>query len=265
MFFVLAKVLWFLLQPSSLMVGAILLGAALSRTRWCRLGRRLMWGAVSALLVCGLTPLGDVLIRPLEVRFARPDLGSGPPVAGIIVLGGAEDGHADGAPELAPLGEAAERYTEAAALARRLPEARLVFSGGSGALIGATAPEAETAARLFEALGIPRARITLESKSRDTYENARSTAGMLRPAPGERWLLVTSAWHMPRAIGCFRAAGFAAEAWPVDYRTPDRLQPLRFHDSIPVGLRLVDLATKEYAGLAIYYATGRTRALLPGP
>jgi uncharacterized SAM-binding protein YcdF (DUF218 family) len=264
-FFLLAKVLWFLLQPSSLMVGAVAAGAALAPTRRCRLGRRLLRGGAIALLVCGLTPVGDVLIRPLESRFPRPALTPQTPIAGIIVLGGGEDGHADGSPQLAALNEAAERYTEAVALARRLPEARLVFSGGSGALLEASAPEAETAARLFEALGVPRERITLERASRDTYENALFTARILKPKAGEHWLLVTSAWHMPRAMGCFRRAGFTVEAWPVDYRTPGRLQPLRFHTSVPEGLRRIDFVVREYAGLVIYYLTGRTRELLPGP
>jgi uncharacterized SAM-binding protein YcdF (DUF218 family) len=269
-FFVLAKVLWFLLQPSSLMVGAVLGGAALSPTSWCRLGRALLWSGVAALLVCGLTPLGDLLIRPLESRFPRaeidrPGADAGRPITGIIVLGGAEDGHADGSPQLAALNEAAERYTEAVALARRLPQARVVFSGGSGLLLEASAPEAESAGRLFEALGVPRERITLETKSRDTYENAQLTARLVNPMPDERWLLVTSAWHMPRAMGCFRRAGFAVEAWPVDYRTPRRLDPLRFHSSIPEGLRRIDFVTKEYIGLITYYLAGRTPALLPGP
>jgi uncharacterized SAM-binding protein YcdF (DUF218 family) len=269
-FFVLAKVLWFLLQPSSLLIGVVVAGALLGPTRWCRLGRRLVWGGAVALLICGLTPLGDVLIRPLEARFPRADVdppanGSARPIAGIIVLGGGEDGHAADSPQLAALNEAAERYTEAVALARRLPQARLVFSGGSGAHIAAAVPEAEPAGRLFAALGIPKDRITLETQSRDTHENALFSARLLRPRPNERWLLVTSAWHMPRAMGCFRRAGFAVEAWPVDYRTPRRLQLVRLHSSIPEGLRRIDLVVREYVGLVAYYAAGRTGALWPAP
>jgi uncharacterized SAM-binding protein YcdF (DUF218 family) len=278
-FFVLAKVLWFLLQPSSLMIGAVIAGGALAATRWCRLGRGLLWGGGVALLICGLTPLGDVLVRPLEDRFPRADIGGSEtgepgtaaerpvkrPVIGIIVLGGSEDGHAADAPQLAALNEAAERYTEAVALARRLPQARLVFSGGSGALVVAGPQEAEVAGRLFEALGVPRHRMTLEAKSRDTFENAQFTARIVNPKPGERWLLVTSAWHMPRAMGCFRRAGFAVEAWPVDYRTPRRLDPLRFHNSIPEGLKRIDVVMREYVGLVAYHAAGRTDALWPAP
>jgi uncharacterized SAM-binding protein YcdF (DUF218 family) len=266
MFFVLAKVLWFLLQPSTLMVGAVLAGTALSATRWCRLGRRLAWAGALALAVCGVAPLGDALIEPLESRFQRPDLDRvGPPIAGIIVLGGGEDGHAAGTPELAGLNEAAERYTETAALARRLPAARIVFSGGSGRLLTVEEPEAEEAGRLFTALGIDHGRITLESKSRNTYENAVLTAAIVKPAPGQRWLLVTSAWHMPRAVGCFRRAGFAVEAWPVDYRAPRPLDVTRVYGSVPEGLRRVDIVMREYVGLVAYYLTGRTESLLPGP
>ena len=266
MFFLLAKVLWFLLQPSSLMVVAVLAGTVLAATRWRRLGRGLLWGAAIAFLICGLSPLGDVLIQPLEDRFPRAEIDRlGPSITGIIVLGGGEDQRAAGSPQLAALNEAAERYTEAVVLARRLPDARLIFSGGSGALLATGPTEAETAGRLFEALGVASDRITLESKSRDTYENAQFTARILSPTPNQRWLLVTSAWHMPRAMGCFRRAGFAVEAWPVDYRTPRRLDMTRIHNSVPEGLRRIDFVTREYVGLVIYYLTGRTDALMPGP
>ncbi len=266
MFYVLAKVVWTLLQPSSLMIGAVILGTVLMATRWRRLARTLLWCGILALLVGGLSPLGDVLTRPLEHRFEPPDLErTGPSIAGIIVLGGGADLQVPGSSQIAGLNEAAERYTEAVALARRLPGARLVFTGGSGGLLTVDAPEAETAKRLFEALGVARDRITLEADSRDTYENALYTARLLQPKPGQRWLLVTSAWHMPRAMGCFRKAGLAVEPWPVDYRTPRRLDLTRVHASVPEGLRRIDFISKEYVGLVVYYLTGRTDALLPGP
>ncbi len=266
MFFVLAKVLWFVLQPSTLVVGAVIAGAALSGTAWRRLSRWLLWGGIAALLVIGLSPLADVMVRPLEARFARADIDkAGAPVAGIIVLGGAEDGRGGDTVEIAGLNEAAERYTEGVALARRLPAARLVFTGGSATLIRSGPVEADTAMRLFLALGVPRERITLETQSRDTHENAVFTARLVAPKPGERWLLVTSAWHMPRAIGCFRKAGFAVEAWPVDYRAPPRLDPTLWNTSVPDGLRRVDFITREYIGLVAYYLAGRTDALLPRP
>jgi uncharacterized SAM-binding protein YcdF (DUF218 family) len=265
-FFILAKVFWFLLQPSSLMLAMVIAGATLAFTTWRRLARGLLWGAVAALLICGLSPLGDVLIRPLEQRFPRVELNLlGAPITGIIVLGGAEDNRAMDIPQLAGLNEAAERYTEAVVLARRLPAARLVFSGGSGALLTTEPAEAETAGRLFEALGIAKDRITLESKSRDTCENALFSARLLDPRPEQRWLLVTSAWHMPRAMGCFRRARFPVEAWPVDYRAPRRLSLAQCNRSISEGLRRVDIVAREYVGLAVYYLAGRIDTVFPAP
>lgn len=264
MFFYAAKILWFLLQPSSFLLGCVIAGAALALTRWRRLSGTLLWVGILGLLVGGLSPLGDALIRPLESRFPRTEI-DGTGIAGIIVLGGGEDSRAAHSPQLAPLNEAAERYTEAVALARRLPEARIIFTGGSGMLVTTGPQEADVAGRLFEALGVPKERLTLESQSRDTYENARFTARLADPKPGERWLLVTSAWHMPRAMGCFRQAGFAVEPWPVDYRTSGGLSMLRLQSSIPEGMRRIDFVVREYVGLVVYYLTGRTGALLPRP
>ena len=263
MFFYAAKLLWFLAQPSTLIVGAVVLAAILCTTSWCRLGRRALMVAVPVLIIGGISPLGDLLIAPLENRFPRADL-SGGEITGMIVLGGAEDGRAGPTREMAGLNEAAERFTEAVALARRLPGARVVFSGGSAAVFADEPPEAETAARLFAALGIAKDRIT-PSRPRAHYENAMFTARLIKPAAGQRWLLVTSAWHMPRAMGCFRQAGVAVEAWPVDYRTAPQFQPLRFHTALTEGWRRIDFIAREYVGLVAYYLSGRTTALFPGP
>ena len=264
MFFYAAKILWMLLQPTSLIAEALVIGLILTRTRWHRLGRRLLAGGVIAFIAVGLLPLGEWLVIPLENRFPRADLERGAPPTGIIILGGAEDARADPPRELAGLNESAERYTEAVALARRFPRTRVVFTGGTALLLLTAAGESVTAGRLLEALGVDKARLTLEGRARDTYENAVFSKQLVDPAPGQRWLLITSAWHMPRAIGCFRQAGFAVEPWPVDYRTSGRVQ-LWLGTNVPEGLRRVDFVTREYLGLVMYYLTDRTSALLPGP
>jgi uncharacterized SAM-binding protein YcdF (DUF218 family) len=263
-FFYAAKILWMLLQPSALIAEALVIGLVLTWTRWARLGRRLLAGAVVAFVAIALLPLGEWLVVPLENRFPRADLSRGPPPTGVVILGGAEDARAEPARELAGLNESAERYTEAVALSRRFPQARIVFTGGTALLLLTAAGESVTAGRLLQALGVDAARLTLEGKSRDTYENAVFTRELAAPRPGERWLLVTSAWHMPRAMGCFRRAGFAVEPWPVDYRTSGRYR-LWPNDRPSEGLREFDAAAREYAGLIMYYLRGRTDALFPGP
>ena len=104
----------------------------------------------------------------------------------------------------------------------------------------------------------------LETRSRNTEENAVFTKELVQPKPGERWLLVTSAQHMPRAIGCFRRAGFPVEAYPVDWHTRRalRLAPM---ETLSGGLGRLDNAVHEWIGLVSYWLTGRTSELLPGP
>jgi len=253
MFYHAAKIIWFLIQPSSLFAITLMLAATLWGTR---VGFRLLVGGLLALIVFGLAPISDALLLPLENRFGRADLDRGTSITGVVVLGGVKQRPFKPPRELAGLIDTAERITEAIALARRFPEARIVFAGDTD--------ETSTIGRLFEALGIPKDRITLASRSRDTYENALIAKRLVNPGAHERWLLITSAWHMPRAMGCFRKVGFPVEPWPVDYRTSGRIEA-HLHDSIPKGLRQTDIAAKEYVGLAAYFLTGRTNALLPGP
>src|SRR5438876_8781900 len=134
MFFVLSKILGFFAIPSNLVVVLALLGAALVRTRFARAGWRLMVGGLLVLAVSGLSPLGNALILPLEQRFPPWDAARGAP-AGIVVLGGSITPDVSAARNTVTLNEAAERMTAVAELARRYPAARIVFSGGSAALV----------------------------------------------------------------------------------------------------------------------------------
>jgi uncharacterized SAM-binding protein YcdF (DUF218 family) len=210
MFFALSKILGFFAIPSNLVVSIGALGLLLLPTRFARAGRALAFASLIVLAILGLSPIGNALIIPLEERFPRWDATRGAP-DGIIVLGGAISPDVSSARDEVALNEAAERLTVVAELARRYPDARIVFSGGSGALLYDEGAEAPLALRLLESFGIPRARITLEDRSRNTLENAVLSKAIAQPKPGERWLLVTSAHHLPRAVGVFRKAGFPVE------------------------------------------------------
>ena len=265
MFFYVAKIVWFLVQPSSLILLILLAGIALLWTRYARAGRRLVLAGTLLFAICGLSPLGHAVLLPLENRFPPADLEAGPAPDGIIVLGGAQDMLVSAARGRPALTEAGERLIEAAMLARRFPSAKLVVSGGSGGVLYERESEAAGAAAVFKDLGIEADRIVLEDTSRDTYENARRSKELLNPKPDERWLLVTSANHMPRSIGCFRQVGFAVEPWPVDFRTrgPDDLT--RFFSKPSSGLRRLDIATRQWVGLLAYWLTGRISDLFPAP
>jgi uncharacterized SAM-binding protein YcdF (DUF218 family) len=233
-------------------------------TRFARAGRAVAFASLIVLAILGLSPVGNALMIPLEDRFPRWDATRGPP-DGIIVLGGAISPDVSAARDEVALNEAAERLTAAVELARRYPAARIVFSGGSGALIYDEAAEAPFALRLLEELGVPRARILLEDRSRNTVENAIFSKALIQPKAGERWLLVTSAHHVPRAIGVFRKMGFPVEPYPVDWRTRGAADALRPFATVGDGLRRSDTAVREWVGLAVYWLTGRSSALFPRP
>ena len=264
MFFTLSKILGFFAAPSNVLIVLGLLGVVLMATRFSRCGRRLTVLSLVLLAICGLSPLGHALMLPLEQRFPPWDPARGVPY-GIVVLGGAIGPEVSAARGEAALSEAAERLTAIAALARRYPNARIVYSGGSGSMIYNEHFEADYAVPLLESFGIARERILPENKSRNTVENARFAKELAGPKPGERWLLVTSAYHMPRAVGIFRAAGFPVEAYPVDWRTRGAVDLLRPFPTLGDGLRRTDTAVHEWVGLVIYWATGRSAALFPGP
>jgi uncharacterized SAM-binding protein YcdF (DUF218 family) len=262
MFFVLSKTVALLLLPSNLLIGIGLVGLALTFTRWRRAGQRIVAVSLVLLLSIGVLPIGRFLTNALENHFPRWDASRGAPI-GIIVLGGAISpglSHDRGEPAVM---HAAGRITAISRLARQFPSARIVYSGGNGALAGGLA-EADFVAPLLDDFGIPRQRVILEDRSRNTEENAVFTKALVQPKAGERWLLVTSAMHMPRAVGCFRRAGFAVEAYPVDWTTftHPSLSP---SGKLIENLNRADDAVHEWFGLLAYWLTGRTSAFLPAP
>ena len=264
MFFIVSKVLGFFALPSNDMLAVGLIGLALTRTRLVRTGQGLVWASILLFLAFGLLPLGKMLIAPLEERFP-PANAAGAAPAGIVVLGGAiEPAFANTRPS-SELNEAAERITVIAQLARRYPSARILYSGGPGGLLPRGSGEAHIAAALIESFGVPARRLILEEESRTTAENAEFSRRLVMPKAGERWLLVTSAYHMPRSIGAFRKAGFTVEAYPVDYRTTGATDLWIPFDTVATGLRRTDTAAREWVALLVYWLTGRSSQLFPAP
>jgi uncharacterized SAM-binding protein YcdF (DUF218 family) len=264
-FYYASKIAWFFATPSSLLPALVAVGLALMAWRRARrLGFALAALGTLAIFVAGLSPLANWVVLPLEQRFPayRDD---GRPVTGVIVLGGALESEVADRRGQVILNEAGERLTAMADLARRYPDARIVFTGGGSTILRDELSEAVALQRFAGSLGIAPERILFETESRTTAENASLTRRLVEPKPGERWLLVTSAFHMPRSIGCFRQAGFEVTAYPVDFRTrgpEDRWKPFSF---VSEGLRRLDLASKEWAGLVAYRLFGQTSALFPAP
>jgi uncharacterized SAM-binding protein YcdF (DUF218 family) len=259
-FFLASKLVWFVAAPTNLMALLVAGGGALAI--WARtrvLGRRAVAAGVMAFLISALLPIGDWLLLPLERRF--PELGECR-FDGVILLGGSIGAtEVNGAIE-EDLNEAVDRVRYAASLARQNPDAPVLISGGQTFPREGARSEAEAMAQLLHELGVPRERLQLETASRTTSENARELSGD-DALSQRRWALVTSAFHMPRAVGVFRREGIDVVAAPTDWRV-DLGAPLMTW-SVSGRLTNLDLAAKEYVGLIAYRIAGRTDALLPAP
>lgn len=262
MYYYASKLLWFVLEPTNAFVFLALIGLLLpGRAR--RAGRAMALFGVAGLIIAGMSPLATLMLRPLEEHFpAYSDTGE--PVTGAIILGGALVPEITLARGQAALHEAAERLTAIAELSRRYPGLRVVFTGGAGELISSTS-EATALESVMPTLA-PGVKVEYERNSRNTVENAGMALALARPVPGERWLLVTSAFHMPRAIGIFRKVGWPGiTPYPVDYRTAGTDVDWQPYLSISRGLSRFDLAAREWVGLLMTYATGKSTALFPAP
>jgi uncharacterized SAM-binding protein YcdF (DUF218 family) len=260
--YVLSKLLWFLLRPGTFALLLALAGLVLV-WRGRRGGRWPLLLGLGFFVVMLASPLPPLMVMPLEDRFARP-AHLPDKVDGIIVLGGAVDQNLTEARGIPALNGAAERMTELVVLARRYPEARLVFTGGQGSLVHGALSEADVARALWTAMGVPESRVLYEDQARNTFQNAVLTRALVQPKPGETWLLVTSASHMPRSVGVFRRAGWPVVPWPVNYRTGRGFAAL-YDAPFPERIGQFEVALREWIGLVAYRLMDRTDALFPAP
>lgn len=248
MFFVLSKIFWLVAAPSHWLIFCVVATAFCLLLRWQRAARVFSFLAVAILLVAAFATIP--LARALEDRYPRPRWPAH--VNGILVLGSGFDSallRARGAPQV---NGGAYRLEAGVAAERHYPHARLVFSGGSGRLEGAPLSEAETARHIFTELG--EGHFLLEGRSRNTYENILFSKAMVKPKPGEVWLLTTSAMHMPRAMAIARKLDWPMTPWPSDFFTAPRGNDWF---EINGNLGLFDYAVHEWIGLAVYRLTGK--------
>lgn len=264
--FIASKVLWALLDPANAVILVLLAAFWLTGRRAAgprRWGRALVGLSAVFLLATATTPLSDLLAEPLEDRFAPPTVLPDNP-AGIIVLGGAVAPPLSRARGQPALNAAADRLAAFAELARRYPNARLIASGGSGLLLNQADREDVATAAALTQMGLDPSRVTFESLSRNTWENALFSRDLMNAETGRRWVVVTSAFHMPRAVGVFRKLGMEPIPYPVDYRTRGNGEPW-LRAELSANLDVLSTAAREWTGLAAYYLAGRLDEFFPRP
>ena len=251
--FVLPKLLSAITQPL-FWVSIWWLLALVLLPRFRRFATFMLWGGMAVLGLLGFSAVPSALLQPLESRYIVPSLTSSEQYAGVIVLGGAT-----GSPAIykahgqVPLGDAAERMTLPIGLMRKFPNFELIFSGGEGRLVPSGTTEAELAKAFYEEQGVDMKRVTLESKARSTRENANRVAALLGGRCKQPWLLVTSAWHMPRSMAEFQAVDCNVTAYPVDFRTGDETSWTEY--SMAKSLVSWETALHEWLGIFVYELT----------
>ena len=261
-FFLASKVIWALISPDSLIVILGVSAWIAAILKWQRVSRSVLASCALLLLLIGFFPVGEWLIAPLENRFTT-NAALPSEVDGIIVLGGAILPRLSNTWQQPEVNGSADRLINFLYLARLYPNAQLVFTGGSGAVSEQEFKEAEMAQILFDQLGLAQRAIIFESESRNTSENARHSKALVTPESDENWLLVTSAFHMPRSIGVFCQEQWIVHPYPVDHYSQNG-NLLRLNFSFSTNLSVLRRAIKEWVGLVAYRISGKTDRLLPG-
>ena len=263
MFYPVSKTIALILDPGNVLLMSALAGLLLYFFGFRRSGRILLATCLLSLWLIGITPIGAIGLRLLESRF--PPWTEEGPVDGIVVLGGAIDPARYFWRPGSGMNMAIGRVTETIRLANTYKSARIIFAGGNLTRDDDARSEAAAARQLMLAAGIDPARISLELDSRNTCENAYFLKQMAQPKPGERWLVISSAFHMPRTIGCFRAVGFPVIAYPVDFRIAGGARTFRLWPDLTGGLERLGLAMHEFSGLIAYRIAGRIADWFPAP
>ncbi len=268
LFFWLSKQVWTITSPDHLLLFlltfAVLLsapGKGVEISTHQRRGRRLLWLSLLLTWSIAIYPLGNLLLLPLERHIVRPPMPAEEQLAGVIVLGGSERLRNSDEWHSLETNEAAERVLAMTTLMHHYPNTTVIYSGGSGAINNQRIRGADLVKAYFADMGLDN-RVTFERNSRNTYENALFSLPLMKQSKATKWLLVTSAFHMPRAVGVFRRQGINVLAYPVDYRSSAYLV---FNFDLANNFVVLKGAVREWVGLVAYWLSGKTASLLPSP
>ena len=252
-------------MPLPFCLALLVVGFGLARfsPKRARLGRWLALAGLGLLLLLSNKYVSVWLVHPLEARYAAiPELSASRPLSPqlaacryVVVLGGG-NGNSPGLSATNQLSASAlSRVTEAVRLLRVLPDARLIVSGpGDGG--GNHPTHATMLARAAESLGVESSRILYIDQARDTEDESHAAARIVGPAP---FALVTSAWHMPRAVALFRHTGLAPLPCPADFsaHTDDNFSVNDLFPDLP-SLERSTWAVRERLGYLWIWLRGKT-------
>lgn len=260
MFFYSAKLIWMLLQPLTLFTLLLVIFAMAYAVTYRRIFARILFATVALFALIGVAPLGHNMLVALETQHKRPELGENEAIDGIIVLGGALRTQLSRHYGYPVINASGSRLSEFVHLLHRFPDAKAVFTGGSGDPFNQDISEAEDARAFIQRISpsIGTQRLVFEGESRNTFQNAVKSYKHIQPAADSTWALITSAYHMPRAMAVFRSQGWSEEiiAYPVDHRTDGQYKLLP-NPNVQGNFEKLTIALHEYVGYIVYDLTDR--------
>lgn len=252
MFFFASKILWALAQPLTLLAILLLIGLVFYEQGWAK---QLVRGAAIIFVFCGFVPVGPLIVIALESRTeiprTLPDR-----IDGIIVLGGAVNAESSTILKQPQLNEWSERIFEMMRLSHTYPQAKVVYAGGAGSLYGQSFKEADIVKDMLSNLEFPAQNFIFETKSRTSYENVINAKALTSPQVGENWLLITSAFHIPRSVAIFKKQGWEVIPYPSGFIENGRVEAWQFID-VSGNYWKLNVAAKEIMGIIAYKLSGR--------
>ncbi len=257
------KILASLFSPLSLCITTIACGLLLlCFSKKQKIGKSLVTFGLILLIVSSYEGVSGRILRTLESQYppinlsrvvAHQNRGTAEgSVKWIVVLAGGIAGDANSPYQIQISHHSRIRLMEGIRLHRMIPGSKIILTGGIG-FDGR--PEATTMSRVAMDLGVNRSDMVLEVEARDTKDHPLFVRDIVHDDP---FILVTSAFHMPRAVKLFAKQGLFPIPAPAGQWTP----PLRFWSLVnffpsAAGMRLAELAYHEYMGLTWAWIRGQ--------
>ena len=250
-----SKLIWIVLSPLNLLLIFLVIGIFFMIINMRIVSITFYTISIVFFITVSVFPTGNLILFKLESSYpalTKPPLH----IDGILILGGPSNPALTRDHGQVSFNEAGERLTESVRLIKNYSSAKIIFAGGFSKL-----SHSYVAKKFFSEMGIDVSNIIFESKSRNTFENMLYSKKIINPKKSENWLLVTSAFHMSRAINVADKLGWTFIPYPVDFRTSNKF--INFKPSLDFldNINSFDLASHEVVGLISYYLLGRSSKL----
>ena len=260
MSFYLSKVLWLIINPFNILIFLFFLNILFLFLKKNKLRIFLLSLLLILLVSFGIFPAGKYLIYKLEKNYHNSIILSDK-VDGILILGGATNPFLSNEYNQIHLNGSAERLVESIKLIIKYSNAKIIFTGGSGFISDIKLDNAKIANKFFMQVGLDTDKIIFENKSRNTYENILFSKNIAKPKKNEKWLIITSASHMNRAVFVGEKIDWILTPYAVDFNQPKKI---KFIPNINIlnNFNEMQRGTYEWIGLVAYYLMGRTNRII---